>query len=116
MGNSISNLNIKTYCAYFIEPLVHLTNLIFSTGIFPDTFKKTVIIPLFKSGLRDLVQNYRPIALSHNIVKVIEKCIDSRLIEFLHKNNLISKNQFGFRMGFGTEDALVRVANSTIVG
>jgi len=114
MGNSISNLNIKTYCRYFIKPLVHLTNLIFSTGIFPDVLKKSVIIPLFKSGSRDLVQNYRPIALIHNIGKVIEKCIDSRLNTFLHKNKLINKNQFGFRRGIGTEDALVRVANSIV--
>jgi len=41
-----------------------------------------------------------------NFAKILEKVIKSRLIQFLEKNNILSKNQFGFRPKLGTENAL----------
>lgn len=41
-----------------------------------------------------------------NCAKILEKIIKYRLVEFLEKNNLLSKNQFGFRPRLGTENAL----------
>jgi hypothetical protein len=41
-----------------------------------------------------------------NFAKILEKIIKYRLVEFLENNNLLSKNQFGFRPGLGTENAL----------
>jgi len=37
---------------------------------------------------------------------MLEKIAKYRLVEFLEKNNLLSKNQFGFRPGLGTVNAL----------
>jgi len=41
-----------------------------------------------------------------NFAKIFEKIIRKRLISFLEKHKLLSKNQFGFRPGLGTENAL----------
>jgi hypothetical protein len=41
-----------------------------------------------------------------NFAKILEKIIKYRLVEFLENNNLLSKNQFGFRPGLGTKNAL----------
>jgi hypothetical protein len=46
------------------------------------------------------------ISLLNNFAKIFEKIIKKRLISFLESNKLLSKNQYGFRPGIDTEDAL----------
>lgn len=41
-----------------------------------------------------------------NFSKIFEKIIKARLTSYLEKNNLLSKNQYGFRPGLSTENAL----------
>ncbi|VVC35294.1 Reverse transcriptase domain [Cinara cedri] len=41
-----------------------------------------------------------------NFSKILEKIIKNHLINYLEANKLLSKNQFGFRPGIGTEEAL----------
>jgi hypothetical protein len=65
-----------------------------------------VIKPLHKGGDPTNINNYRPISLLSNFSKIFEKIIKSRLIAYLEGNKLLSKNQFGFRPGIGTEEAL----------
>lgn len=103
---SVSASIVKSNYKSLVRPLVHIVNLIFDTGVFPDIFKKTVIIPLHKGGDKTDINNYRPIALTNPICKVIEKCIKGRLCNFLYSNKLLSDSQYGFREGMGTDVAL----------
>jgi hypothetical protein len=41
---------VKQCLCHFIKPLVHIYNVSFQTGIFPDMMKKAKIKPLFKKG------------------------------------------------------------------
>ncbi len=41
---------IKQHSSSIIKPLTHLINLSISSGKFPDQWKKSVVIPIFKSG------------------------------------------------------------------
>ena len=41
-----------------------------TTGIFPDSFKKSKIIPIFKKGDQSLLINYRPILLLPTFIMV----------------------------------------------
>ena len=52
------------------------------------------IIPIFKSGDKSLVQNYRPISLLCSIFKVLERPIYNNIID--HVFSSISDFQFGF--------------------
>jgi hypothetical protein len=54
---------VKQCLCYFIKPLVHIYNVPFQTGIFPDVMKKAKIKPLFKKGDKQDIQNYRPISI-----------------------------------------------------
>jgi hypothetical protein len=53
---------VKQCLCYFIKPLVHIYDVSFQTGIFPDMIKKAKIKSLFKKGDRQYIQNYRPIS------------------------------------------------------
>jgi len=65
-----------------------------------------VIKSIFKAGNCKNLNNYRPISLISNFAKIFEKIIKIRLISFLKENKLLSRNQYGFRPGNGTEYAL----------
>ena len=49
-----------------LTPLRHICNTSLSKGIFPDEMKIARIIPLFKSGDKQNVSNYRHISLFRN--------------------------------------------------
>ena len=78
--------------------LLQICNKIWDTGILPETWKISLIIPVKKPGKEaSQATSYRPIALTSCVCKLMEKMINTRLVWFLEKNNLISPSQFGFR-------------------
>ena len=76
-------------------------------SIYPDIWKLANVTPIFKKGDKQLITNYRPISLLPICGKILEKLIFNQLYSYLHKNNLITKNQSGFRPGDSTTNQLV---------
>ena len=92
--------------------LLRLFNLIFSTGVFPEGWRTSVIIPIPKQGQdHKNPQNYRPIALTSCVCKLFEKMINNRLKYYLEKQTLISDYQSGFRSNRSTTDTLAQFAS-----
>ena len=63
--------------------------------------------PIFKKGDKQLIKNHRPISLLPICGKILEKIIFNNLYAYIHKNNLITKNQSGFRPGDSTTNELL---------
>jgi hypothetical protein len=76
---------VKQCLGYFIEPLVHIYNVSFEMGIFPDMMKLAKIIPLFKKGDRQDTHNYRLISILSAFSKILENLMYNRLLSFLKK-------------------------------
>ena len=57
------------------------------------------------------MDNYRPISILPVISKVFEKMLYNQLIEYLHRENLQTENQFGFRQFHSTASALLDCTN-----
>ena len=72
-----------------ILPLQIIFTNILSTSIYPD---------MWKLGNKQLIKNYRPISLLPLCGKILEKTIF---------NNLITKNQSGFRPGDSTTNQIL---------
>ena len=85
---------IKANIDNFIYPLLILFNLSLSTGIFPDIWKTSKIIPVYKKGNKSDIKNYRPIAILSGFAKVFESVICNKLSPQIH--HLISPDQHGF--------------------
>ena len=64
-----------------------------------------------KKGDKQLITNYRPISLLPICGKIIEKIIFNNLYIYLNANNLITKNQLGFRLGDSTTNLLLYLVN-----
>lgn len=98
-----------------VVPIItHLANLCFQKGAFPAPLKKSIITPVHKGGDRDDVNNYRPISVLTAISKIIEKLINSRLLQYLNKFDILSPSQFGFRQKKSTEDAVLALSSLVI--
>ena len=96
----IPNKIIKLSAPFIISPLTYICNEILKTGVFPDRFKYAIFRPIFKKGDKHETSNYRPISLLTSLSKIIEKLIYNRLLLHLDKNNMLAKEQFGFRPRF----------------
>ncbi|XP_057310296.1 uncharacterized protein LOC130648273 [Hydractinia symbiolongicarpus] len=79
-------------------------------GIFPSNLKTARVIPIHKKGSKLELTNYRPISLLTNIDKIFEKLIYKRVYGFLEANNVLYKQQFGFRKNYSTCQSLMNIS------
>ena len=92
-------------------PLVDIFNLSLRTAIFPDDWKLAKVTPVFKDGNRNDCGNYRPISVISVVAKVFEKLVYQQLKSFMTINNVLVKQQSGFRFHHSTETSLLSSTN-----
>ena len=80
-------------------PLRFIFEKSFTEGIIPNDWKQAVVIPIFKNGKKDVLQNYGPISLTCIVCKVMKSVIKEALLKHLFSNQLISEQQYGFVPG-----------------
>ena len=68
--------------------------------------------PLFKQGESFDLNNYRPISVISVVAKVFEGIVYDQLYNFLNSEEIISRQQSGFRSLHSTVTALREVADS----
>ena len=79
------------------------------SGDIPSTWKRSVVVPLFKSGSRSSPTNFRPVSLTSVCCKTMERVSAERIWTYLEAKNLLSSRQFGFRSSRGTVHQLLLV-------
>lgn len=92
-------------------PLFLLFKKSLVSGIVPDVWKSSYIIPLFKSGDRPDIKNYRPIAKLSSIPKLLESIVYDKVSPILR--SLICENQHGFISNRSTTSNLVSFTQFT---
>lgn len=99
--DGIPPILLKSCSFNLSRPLFYIFNLSLSSGNFPHFWKLSFITPIFKSGDRSSVVNYRPIS----ILSVIPKVFESLVCDFLSPklDPLLIDQQFGFRPRRSTE-------------
>ncbi|KAL0811210.1 hypothetical protein ABMA28_009640 [Loxostege sticticalis] len=89
--DGISTKSIKCLKDIILRDLVTCFNKLLSEGHFPDTLKMAKVSPIYKSGSKSDVGNYRPISV----------------LPHLHSINFISDRQYGFRQKSNTLTATI---------
>ena len=105
--DDILNEHIKSTIHVMIPVYKKLFNLIFDTGIVPESWTCGIIKPIFKKkGDPADPSNYRPITLLSCFGKLFTAIINNRLKNYAENFNRIRETQAGFRPGYSTTDNL----------
>lgn len=112
--DGIPPLLLRSCASVIAKPLTHIFNMSLSNGHFLDEWKVSFISPIFKSGSKQDVTNYRPICKISTIPKLFEKIIYNKLY-FVVKEH-ISVYQHGFVSGKSTTTNLSILTNFIVTG
>ena len=94
-------------CANSICPvLTRIFNMSISSGTLPSCWKTANVVPVYKKGNRCDLKNYRPIALTSIVVKMLEGIVSDHIRNHLLNNGLLYSDQHGFSPGKSCSTAL----------
>lgn len=105
----LSSRILKDAMTIMSEEFTFLMNVSIYTGKVPHLWKKATVIPIPKIKNPSNVADLRPISLLPLPGKTLEKFVHKDLITYLETHDLLSKNQFGFRPGLSTSDAITEL-------
>ncbi|KAG7526776.1 hypothetical protein JOB18_045141 [Solea senegalensis] len=108
---------IKKHSTTLIPPITHLANLSIIQSFFPPHWKQAIVTPIFKSGDRNIVSNYRPISILPVISKIVEKIVIDQLTDHINSCNPgLDSAQFGFTKHHSTETAILHLTEQIRLG
>jgi hypothetical protein len=109
--NNISMYLLKKVISRISDPVLHIFNKSLQFGIVPSNLKIAKVVPIFKSGDAQDMNNYRPISLLCSFSKILEKIVFLRLMDYLVANNILSEKQYGFRSKHSTYHPMLNLTN-----
>ena len=104
--DGINNKIIKLSLPVISVRICSLFNQCVKSGCFPQGLKVAKVIPLFKGGLKDSLENYGPISLL-SVSKIFERIKFNRIYNFANKQKILYEKQFGFQKNKPCVDALI---------
>jgi hypothetical protein len=102
---------LKKTSASLIKPIMFILTLSLKTSRIPNAWRNVLVRPLHKKGDRKRVKNYRPIALTSALCRVLERIIDHQLKQFYKSTSFFSDCQHGFRARRSTVTCLLSTFN-----
>lgn len=87
------------------KELYNLVCNIYKTGELPKDFVKCIIVPIPKKSNARSCQQYRTLSLVCHASKIVTRIIMKRIEKQIDEN--LSDDQFGFRKGVGTREAIL---------
>ena len=105
-GDGIPPIILKHAAVALLEPIHHLFTLCMSKSYLPEEWCCHHITPIYKSGDRSVISNYRPVSLLFSIFKVLEEIVFDKVCDFAVTSS-ISDKQFGFVRNHSTLQQLL---------
>lgn len=96
---------------FLAEPIGHIVNCSILTETVPSGLKQAKVIPIFKKGSTLDPGNYRPVSILSSISKVLERAVNSQLVDYLNSKNLFYEYQSGFRGKYSTDTCLINLTD-----
>ena len=92
--------------------LVELFNICLKESCFPDCWKVSSVLPVFKNvGQRSTSKNYRHVSLLSVVSIVFEKLVNNRAVDHQHKCGHFSNFQYGLKSSRSAADLLTFVSD-----
>jgi len=110
--DNLSPRLIRALSSVLAVPISMIFRKSLDTSCVPRDWRTAVISPLYKKGRRSQPDNYRPVSLTSQIVKVVESIVRDEIVQHLDKFNLIQQSQHGFRSGYSCSSNLLSFLES----
>jgi len=94
------------------QPLQMIFTSSINTGIVPEVWKTAHVSAIFKKGpasARKDPGNYRPVSLTSVVCKLLEKIVKVWITDHMTRNDLFSRDQYGFMSSRSTTLQLLKV-------
>src|ERR1043165_3207476 len=89
-----------------MNEVVQLCQDIYNKGEWPEDFRQTIVIPIQKKRNAINCEDHRTISLLTHASKILLRIITKRLQTKAETDNCLGEEQYGFRKGRGTRDAV----------
>lgn len=90
----VPNVILKNCADVLSKSITFLYNKSLELGCLPNKWKLANIVPVFKSGDKNNIINYRPVSLLSVVSKILERLIHTHIFDCI--DQLISNKQYGF--------------------
>ena len=110
--DKIAPVFLKNLADELTTPLLYLFNMSLGNGTFPERWKSSYLIPIFKSGAKSDIRNYRGIAIISCIPKLFESIVNEKIFQQI--KNQITTKQHGFYKGRSTTSNLLEFITFTL--
>ena len=110
--DNINSRVLKVGAEQLAAPLTHLFNLSLTTGRVPKLWKSSCIVPVPKKGRPSVLNDYRPVALTSQVMKVFERLVLNHLKPTVSEH--LDPLQFAYQAGIGVDDAITYLHNRAL--
>ena len=98
-----------------ITPLKHIFQQSLKNNDIPKSWKEAFITPIYKrKGNKNDPSMYRPVSLTSQLVKLLERIIRMYLVPFIELNLILPESQHGFRPNRSAVSQLLEQYENTI--
>ena len=88
---------LKEAAKQLTKPIHILYETSLHVGELPSRWKKSYVSPIFKAGDKHVAANYRPVAITSILCRMLEKIIRNQMLNHIKNNEILNDCQHGFR-------------------
>ena len=108
--DQITNRVLKLLPDSYLRIIAELINASLKHSFIPTSWKAAHVTMILKPMKNpNLALSYRPISLLNTLSKLLERVVQSRLVDWCNQNNIISEYQCGFTKFRQTNDHVFRI-------
>ena len=109
-GNPLKICKTENERNFICKPLAMIFDRSSRLEAFPDRWRIGRITPIYRSGPKDDMNNYRTISTLSVLSMLYEKIVLDQLIDFLQSNKQLTQNQFAFHRLHSAITSLIDVS------
>lgn len=112
--DGISRRIVEISLPFTMNFILHMFNFSIQHRIYPSEWKDSFIRPIPKIANPKTCSDYRPIALTCFLSKLLEKIVSVHMINFLETNKRLNVFQSSFRRFMSAETALLKIRDDKL--
>lgn len=115
-ADGVSSTLLNMLSSIVVPVLTHIYNYSLASGIYPNVWKQALIKPISKTIKPSAACDFRGISLLCTAGKILDKLVYNELNAYVENHGFLDPYQSGYRKGFSTETALIKVLDDVRKG